>query len=38
MADAEIVADAVCGVFRDEDGAVLIAFSADDKFATIEIN
>lgn len=36
--NCKIVADAVCGGFRNENGAVFLAFPADDKLATVEIN
>ena len=34
----EIFADAVGGGLRDEDGAVLLTFATDDKFAAVEID
>lgn len=34
----EIVANTAGGGFRDEDGAVFLAFAANDKFATVEVD
>lgn len=37
-ASVEISLDAVGGGFRNEDGAIFLPFSADDKFATVEVD